>query len=115
MLTVGKNIRIERGPALVKDIATPELLHDDATASHYVVGMQDATGAFIEAGKEFSYLDYGGNNSDGKFGYYVYKRRELSEADQKALDTEYTYIYDEIGFKATEEAALAFAQKHVEN
>ncbi len=115
IVTVGNNMRIERGPALVTAAATPELLSDDLTASHYAVGKQDAKGEFIEEGKDFSFLNYGGTNHEGVYGYYVYKRRDLSEADQKALNTDYTYIYDEIGFKPTEEAAITFAQKHAKD
>lgn len=112
IITVGSNIRIERGPALAKAIATPELLSNEKTAAHYAVGMQDAKGEFIEEGKEFHYLDYGGVEAEGKYVYYVYKRHDFTPEEQEARETSYTYIYDEIGTRATEEAALEFAQKH---
>ena len=112
MLIVGSNIRIERGAALAKAVATPELLSNDKTAPHYAVGLQDAKGEFIEEGKEFHYLDFGGEAAEGKYVYYVYKRRELTPEEQEARQTSYTYIYDEIGTRATEEAAIEFAQKH---
>ncbi len=112
IITVGSNVRIERGPKLVKAVATVDLLDNRNTASHYAPGMRDAKGEPIVEGAEFHYLDHGGSEAEGRFGYYVYKRRDLTDADREKEETTYAYRYDEIGFKPTEEAALELAQKH---
>ena len=42
IIQVGPNYRAELGPRTKTEIATEELLHNDVTASHYVVGGMDA-------------------------------------------------------------------------
>lgn len=112
IITVGSNVRVESGPKLMKGVATSDLLDNRNTATHYLVGMQDAKGNKIADGQEFEYLDHGGSDVEGTRVFYVYKRRDLTPEQQEELETSYTYVYDEIGFKATEEAALEMAQKH---
>lgn len=100
---------------------------------------RDAKGNVIKLGEEFTYLDHGGNATPGKRCFYIYKRREIDpnpvalesgdpnpnyvpEHVQKGalLDrsdgtpdnrTHYTYVFDEVATRATEEAAIEYAQK----
>lgn len=100
----GSDFRIERGPALKTAKATPEMLSDEKTASHYyaprpMVNAQghpyknksgkpkmeyarDAVGNPIELNKEFTFLDW--KNPD-TYVWYVYERfpREVYVNDPK--------------------------------
>lgn len=141
IINVGSNYRIEVGPAVATAIATEELLHDDNTASHYHAPIErddggisyakDRLGNPIIIGEEFSYLDWGGANADGKRVYYIYEKRSVNytdeflkggernpyyvpeEARNKETDdrTYYTYVWTEVATRATEEAAIDFAQR----
>lgn len=61
-------VRIERGPARKRAIATTELLDDAVTARHYQVGAKDALGNPIKIGAHMDYLDW-----KGDYVWYVYK------------------------------------------
>jgi hypothetical protein len=140
IINVGSNFRIEPGPALVTDIATEELLHDNMTAKHYHAPIQDGDktifakdvyGNPIRIGEEFTYADWGGDDNEGKTVFNIYEKTPVDfeneflndgnrnpyyvapEAREKETDdrTHYTYIWDKVAFRATEEAAIEFAQR----
>jgi hypothetical protein len=94
------NMVVERGPKLMKAKATPEILSDAVTASHYHLpkpllddkGKQmktrdgkpalqyarDAKGKLIKEGEQFEYLDW--NNPD-RWTWYIYKKGMLPQLD----------------------------------
>lgn len=67
MLEFKGKVRIEEGPAKLTAIATPELLDDAVTLSHYAVGKPDALNKPIVLGEEMTYLDW-----KSKFVHKVY-------------------------------------------
>lgn len=71
LVEIGGKARVERGPARRTGKATEALLADDKTAAHYQIGVRDAAGNLIEAGKPMVYLDWLGAK-----GFYVYSRVE---------------------------------------
>lgn len=95
---VDGRVRLERGPCLCRETATEELLADDRTARHYVVGGIDRDGNPIVLGKEMSFLDY-----LKPYGWYVY----LLEADPTVKD--YGKRWKEKAFFQAEPQARAFA------
>lgn len=124
--------RIQQGPKLKVGTATPELLHNDATASYYQMNGPDAFGYPIEAGKPFEYLDWGGHKTEGQSTFYIHERFPVDasepklpggqpnpyfvpEHDRKAPETSpdnrtfFTYVFVEMGTRETEEAAIEFA------
>jgi hypothetical protein len=132
---VGDNVRIEPGPKLVTAVATEELLHDNRTAGHYHVGGRDSKGRPIELGKEFTYLEWGGNEAEPKLVFYVYKKVPVNSVDEFIGEDEpnphfvpqhvrdaatagergddlvaFDYKWEEVGVRATYEAALDLAQ-----
>ena len=145
IVNVGDDFRIEPGPPLVTAVATAELLSDDLTAPHYhlpissedgegVTYAKDATGAPIEEGKEFTYLDWGGNNNEGKRVFYIYKKTPVNSVDE-FIDGEpnpdfvpahvreaaergdygdnrvaYDYRWVEVATRASEEAAISYCE-----
>ncbi len=135
---VGDNVRIEPGPKLVTAVATDELLHNSRTAEHYSEGGRDANGRPIELGKEFTYLEWGGAETEPKVVFYVYKKvpvnstdefindepnpyfvpnhvREAAEAGDRGDDlVAFDYKWEEVGTRATYEAALDLAHKTAE-
>jgi len=146
IVDIGDDYRIESGPPLVTATATAELLHDDKTAPHYhlpidtddgVAYARDAKGVPIEEGKEFNYLDWGGNASEGKRVFYIYKKTPINSVDE-FIDGEpnphfvpqhvrdaaeagdhgdnrvaYDYVWAEVGTRATEEAAVEYCQREL--
>lgn len=131
---VGDNVRIEPGPKLVTAIATEELLHNSRTADHYIVGARDSKGVPIELGKEMSYLEWGGSETEPKLTFYIYKKVSVNSTDE-FIDGEpnpnfvpqhvrdaaangergedlvaYDYKWEEVATRATYEAALDLAQ-----
>jgi len=142
IINVGDNYRIEPGPALVKAVATEELLNNANTAEHYHAPIErpdggttfakDSFGQPIIVGEEFHYLDHGGTEAEGKTVYYVYKKTPVNftdeflkggernpyyvapEAREKDTDdrTHYDYIWREVATRATEEAAIEYAQRN---
>lgn len=92
----GEDYRIERGPALKEEVASPELLSNDRTAAHYfqprpmngpdgkplmskksgkpiLQHSLDATGQPIEMGKPFKFLDHFAPVE--QHPWYVYERQ----------------------------------------
>ncbi len=78
--------RVEAGPAYKTAVATPELLDDHVTASHYKVGQKDAMGKTIVLGERITYLDYKGVDV-----WYIYKLGKER--------------WDAVGVESTEERA----------
>ena len=68
LIEIGTILRIENGPARKTATATPELLDDKVTASHYKIGSNDAMGSPIILGEKMTYLDY-----YGLWVWYIYK------------------------------------------
>lgn len=60
--------RIERGPVTKQAIATPELLDNAVTASHYHVGGLDANGKTIVLGEPMTYHDW-----KGEYAWKIYQ------------------------------------------
>jgi hypothetical protein len=112
MILIGANVRIEQGPPMVTAKATAELLADAKTASHYAVGKRDALGKPIVLGEDFTYLDWGGNDAEGKRVYYVFEKVDIPEAERNAAGAETTdeFRWIERGTRASEEAAISFGQ-----
>ncbi|MCX5518435.1 hypothetical protein OSH10_08305 [Kaistia defluvii] len=67
LIEIGGKARVERGPAKKTGKATEKLLANDRTAAHYQLGVRDAAGNLIEAGKPMTYLDWLAPK-----GFYVY-------------------------------------------
>lgn len=126
MLVFGDDqVRIEQGPALKNAIATPELLHNDQTASHYEAGAFDALGKRIELGQPMDYLDHGGAVNEGSKTYYVYQREEIDTEDEASgfyvdpalrdADTgnrnHYSYTFKEVGTRVGLDSAIELASK----
>lgn len=125
IINVGSNYRIEKGPALVSEIASAELLSNDRTADHYIEGQRDATGKVIKIGEPITFLEWGGKSAPKKDVYYIFERQEVDASDENSPHfvpehirnsqsenrTHYTYIWREVATRATEEAALDYAQK----
>lgn len=111
-ILIGDRVIIERGPRLVSATATAEILHDDATASHYAVGKPDALGKTIKLGEAFSYLDYGGQKADGDHVFYVYEKVDLTDEDRARPGAETTdeFRWIERDTHGTEDEAVAFGQ-----
>lgn len=61
-------IIIETGPFIKTAVATPELLADDVTATHYAVGKGDQTGKPIVLGEPMTYADW--RNPDRAWNVY---------------------------------------------
>jgi hypothetical protein len=107
----GGAYRVEAGPPLKRAKATEAILSDDKTAPHYRLAEEgeppalDALGQPIEEGKQFAYLDWLGERV-----FYLYRRRDLSEAERAEKETTYTYVYEEVGTFPTEDEAIAAAQ-----
>lgn len=113
MILIGSKVRVEQGPPLVTAKATAELLADAHTASHYAVGKPDALGKPIVLGEDFSYLDFGGSETDGKRVWYVFEEVEIPEAerDKPGAETTDETRWIERGTRASEEAAISFGQQ----
>jgi hypothetical protein len=139
ILAIGDTIRIEPGPALIRAVATPELLANDVTADHYqaprdatpeeiaskdfdtpegVFYAKDAMGQPIVLGQEMAYLDWLGdrNGNEGATVFYTYAHEPRTAAERKALeipadatDPEMTHIWREIGQSPDEAAAITLA------
>lgn len=103
----GGAYRIEAGPPLKRGKATDpakdedSLLHDSRTPEHYRLGGLDAKAQPIEEGKQFHYLDWVCERT-----FYLYRKRELSEDEQKERETTYSYVYEELGTFDSQEAAV---------
>lgn len=127
-------VRVEKGPVLVKTKATADLLDNRRTAPHYQLGGLDAFGNRIHEGQEFEYLDWGGSDVQGIRCYYVYGKYPVDhmaetlpdgtpnpyfvEEDKRvAMDGQshpyYTYVFCELGTAETEEEAVALAEKEL--
>lgn len=97
IIFVGDRVAIERGPARLRAKATPELLADDVTATHYRAPVPateeeiaaenvltkdgqrlflDAAGKGIEIGKTMEYLDHLGTP-----GFYVMELADRPDFD----------------------------------
>src|SRR4051812_37727805 len=83
IINVGSNFRIETGPPQITAIATEELLDNSQTAEHYhapiadgdkTIFAKDALGNPIQLGEEFTYLDWGGTDNEGKRVFYIYEK-----------------------------------------
>ena len=142
IINVGNNYRIEPGPPLVTETATEELRDNAQTAEHYhapiesetgITFAKDAHGNPIKLGEEFTYLDWGGTEREGKRIYYIYEKTPVNYTDEflKSGDknpyyvpeamrepkedsedrTYYDYIWKEVATRASEEAAIEFAQR----
>jgi hypothetical protein len=143
---VGSNYRIEPGPPRITSVATEELLHNDNTAGHYhppivdgesVTFAKDADGKPIKLGEEFTYLDWGGDNYEGKRIFYVYEKQPVNSVDEFTKDGEpnpffvpahvreaaeqgehgdnrvfYDYRWVEVATRSSLEAAIDFAQRN---
>lgn len=112
-ILIGTKVRIEQGPPRVTAKATEELLADAQTATHYAVGKPDALGNPIVLGEDFTYLDWGGAERDGKRVFYIFEKVELSEADRTKPGQETTdeFRWVDRGTRTTEETALSFGQQ----
>jgi hypothetical protein len=97
LIEIGSTIRVENGPARKTAVATPELLDDKMTASHYQVGAFDAMGKRIVLGESMTYLDY-----RGKWVWYIYQLKDDETAPEGKR-------WMPAGVEETQEAALAFA------
>lgn len=85
LFNVGANVRIERGPRLIRAKATRELLSDESTAVHYhlprsyraddgsvvTVTARDAEGNLIREGREVALLHW--NEPTDMRPWYVYR------------------------------------------
>jgi hypothetical protein len=141
IINVGSNFRIEAGPARLTAVATEELLSNSQTAEHYhapidegngkVTFAKDAMGNPIRLGEEFTYIDYGGQDREGKQSFYIYKKTPVDpdseflgdgsrnpdyvapEHREKETDdrTFYDYRWLPVATRASEEAAIDFAQR----
>lgn len=94
---LGDHVRIERGPARIKAVATEALLADENTAPHYHppkllkmpngqvqrITATDAVGKPIELGQEMTYLHH--NEPSDQRPWYVY-RREVESPRQVVAD-----------------------------
>lgn len=65
---IDDKFRVESGPVRRTEVATKELLKDDATATHYCEGAPDANGKKIEIGKKFDFIDW----KSRERAFYVY-------------------------------------------
>lgn len=74
---VGERHRVERGPRVLEAVATPELLDNEVTASHYQVGRFDAVGKRIKLGEKMTYADWKNREA------YVWKIYELQTVETK--------------------------------
>jgi hypothetical protein len=112
LISIGDSVRIERGPPLLTATATEALLADEKTASHYKVGQADALGNPIVLGEPFAYLDYGGNEVEGKRVFYVFQKVALTEDERNVAGAETTdeFRWVERGTRASEESAISFGQ-----
>lgn len=71
---VGDSVRIESGPKiLTAEVATVELLSNEATAKHYQVGMPDALGKPIRLGEPMTYAAWGGTKQPAVIEFKVYR------------------------------------------
>lgn len=127
-IQVSPTVRVEAGPCVKTAIATPELLDDEVTLSHYREGAPDKLGKKIVLGEEMTYADW-----KGEYEWKVYKLesreetisdKELSElmvkfeknkatpAEVKAIETGTMPVerYHIVGAHPTKEAALAQAK-----
>lgn len=126
ILQIGATVRVESGPVLRREVATPELLDDSVTAAHYAMGRRDAQAKVIVEGEEMAFLDWNGHGEgrEGATAFYVYQRqpltaeelaaREITEDVLAALPDdaareEATIIWREIGCEADEQAAITLA------
>jgi hypothetical protein len=103
---------------------------------------RDAVGNVIKLGEEFTYLDRGGKAASGSKCFYIYQRREIDpnsmtlengDANPHYVAPEvqkgslldrndgtpdnrphYTYMFDEVATRATEEAAIEYGQRLLE-
>ena len=81
---VGDSVILERGCVRRKAIATEELLSNDVTQSHYVVGRLDALGKEIVLGEEMAYIDW--KSSDRV--WYIYSQSGKKLEDQSFVEYE---------------------------
>ncbi len=126
ILQIGATVRVESGPILRREIATPALLDDAVTAAHYAMGKPDAEANPIVEGEEMAFLDWNGHGEgvDGATGFYVYHLQPMTadelvarEITDEVLDAlpddaareEATTIWREIGCEADEAAAITLA------
>lgn len=109
-ILIGDKVIIESGPALIEATATEELLSDAQTAYHYAVGQPDAKGKKIALGEPFSYLAYGGSETEGRRVFYIFEKVDLSDADREDQDTIDEFRWIERGTRATEDGAIAIGQ-----
>lgn len=93
-IQLSNTIRIEKGPVRKFGKATPELLDNKVTASHYFVGGKDAYGEDIVFGQRFCYLDW-----KGDWVWYIYR---WEDGRYRPVDVQPTE-------DAAREAALEFA------
>lgn len=118
----GGRFRVEAGPALKRAKATAELLDNANTADHYQPGLSDAKGEEIVEDKQFHYLDYLND-----YVFYLYEKVPVDPSDPESpyhvpegsitlrednVDvSKYTYVYEERGTFATEDEAVAEAER----
>lgn len=82
LIEIDAVVRIERGPARRKAVATPELLADTMTHPMYFEGGVDSAGKIIVLGQEMEYLDF-----LGEHGWYVYKLLPAPDAAEIDITT----------------------------
>lgn len=120
-IEIGETVRIESGPAMRRRKATAEALDNGVTAPHYQLGAPDAMGQAIEEGKMFSYLDY-----QNPPVFYVFERVQIGADDPRYKPqpdptapplnddstniASYSYVFEERGTFATEDAAIEAGQ-----
>ncbi len=104
IVNVGSDYRIEPGPKLKTAVATEELLHNDNSNEQYHAPYdapddenggeltrffaKDAFGKPIILGKEFSYLDRGGNVAEADTTFYIYKKEPVNSTSEFLKDGE---------------------------
>ena len=117
LLEIGDNIRIEAGPRLVTQKATPALIADllvkatpaalDGADPATEPTLIDAKGAVIEAGSDVQLHNWDGFREGTDRVYWLYRLRERH--DDEAEGHNDTHIWAEVGCFDTEELAISAA------
>lgn len=107
IISIGDDIRIESGPRRVEAVATEELLANEVTAEHYVVGGKDALGKEIVLGEPMTYLDWIGFKAGltESTSHYLYRYVDREDPE----DFEDAQVWAGLGAYDTEDDALSAA------